>query len=78
MLFRSVITTAVSGIPEVVDEAVGWLVPPDDPAALAAAMRQALGDPAEARRRGARGPTRLRERGFADTDAHARMAALLV
>ena len=73
-----VITTAVSGIPEVVDEAVGWLVPPDDPAALAAAMRQALGDPAEARRRGARGPTRLRERGFADTDAHARMAALLV
>lgn len=60
-----VVTTPVSGIPEVVDEAVGWLVPPDAPEALAAAIAEALSDPEEARRRGARGPARLVERGFA-------------
>lgn len=60
---RPVVSTAVSGVPELVDEAVGWLVPPDDVAALAAAIRAAL-DPAERSRRGARGPQRLRERGF--------------
>jgi glycosyltransferase involved in cell wall biosynthesis len=31
----------------------GWLVPPDDEAALAAAMREAIDDPAERARRGA-------------------------
>jgi glycosyltransferase involved in cell wall biosynthesis len=31
----------------------GWLVPPQDPAALAEALAGALGDPAEAARRGA-------------------------
>lgn len=59
-----VVTTPVSGIPEVVDDTVGWLVPPDDPEALARAMREALDDPEEALRRGSRGPARLRERGF--------------
>jgi glycosyltransferase involved in cell wall biosynthesis len=29
----------------------GWLVPPDDPAALAGAIREIIGDPAEAGRR---------------------------
>lgn len=64
---RPVITTPVSGIPELVDEAVGWLVPPDDPVALAAALREAQ-DPTERARRGAMGPARLRERGFTLTD----------
>jgi glycosyltransferase involved in cell wall biosynthesis len=36
------VATAVSGIPELVDAGTGHLVPPDDPAALAAAMRASL------------------------------------
>lgn len=72
-----VVTTAVSGIPEIVDEAVGWVVPPDDPEALLRAVRAALDDPAEAARRGAAGRARLRERGFDAEDTHAAMVALL-
>jgi glycosyltransferase involved in cell wall biosynthesis len=54
-----VVTTAVGGVPDVVspDEAV--LVPPDDPAALAAGIRQALADPAGARGRAAAAGRRL-------------------
>nr|MDT0656912.1 glycosyltransferase [Micromonospora sp. DSM 115978] len=40
-----VVTTAVSGIPELVDTTSGWLVPPEDPPALAGAIRQVLADP---------------------------------
>ena len=32
---RPVITTSVSGIPELVDEKVGWMVPPNRPDLLA-------------------------------------------
>ncbi|MEQ1507838.1 MAG: glycosyltransferase, partial [Myxococcota bacterium] len=39
-----VVSTAVSGIPELVDDTVGWLVPPDDPHALLGALRAACGD----------------------------------
>ncbi len=47
-----VVSTAVSGVPELVRPGeTGWLVPPGDPAALAAAIREALADPPEARRR---------------------------
>jgi colanic acid/amylovoran biosynthesis glycosyltransferase len=46
-----VVTTAVSGIPELVDPASGWLTPPDDPAALARTISTALADPAATRRR---------------------------
>jgi len=47
-----VVSTAVSGVPEVVRPGeTGWLVPPEDPPALARALREALEDPAEARRR---------------------------
>lgn len=60
---RPVIGAAVSGVPELVDEAVGWLVPPDDVEALAEALREAL-DPEERARRGAAGPSRLQARGF--------------
>jgi glycosyltransferase involved in cell wall biosynthesis len=57
-----VIASRVSGIPEVVsDKVTGWLVPPEDPVALAAAIREALGRPDEARRRGAAGRRRLDE-----------------
>ncbi|MDG4829854.1 glycosyltransferase [Solwaraspora sp. WMMD1047] len=43
-----VVTTPVSGIPELVDPASGWLVPPADPAALADAIGQVLADPQRA------------------------------
>ncbi len=50
-----VVASRVSGIPEIVEDGrTGWLVPPGDEEALAGALRQALGDRAEATRRAAR------------------------
>ena len=47
-----VVATAVSGLPDViVPGETGWLVPPQDPQALAGAILAALKDPAGARRR---------------------------
>ena len=55
-----VVASRVAGIPEVVEDGrTGWLVPPEDPPRLAAALAAVLGDPAEARRRGAAGRQRL-------------------
>jgi Glycosyltransferase len=50
---RPVVATRVGGVPEqIVDGEHGWLVPPEDSEALAAALRDALESPAERRRRG--------------------------
>jgi glycosyltransferase involved in cell wall biosynthesis len=50
---RPSVATAVGGTPEVMtDGETGWLVPPQAPDALAAALEQAIGDRAEAERRG--------------------------
>jgi glycosyltransferase involved in cell wall biosynthesis len=58
-----VIASAVSGIPEVVEDGgTGWLVPPEKPEALADALAEAWTDPAEAARRGAAGRRRIDER----------------
>lgn len=47
-----VLATAVGGVPELVkDGETGWLVTPRDPHALAQAIREALSNPEEARRR---------------------------
>jgi glycosyltransferase involved in cell wall biosynthesis len=46
-----VVAFAVGGIPQVLDQNSGWLVPAEDTAALAAAIRSVLADPEEARRR---------------------------
>lgn len=57
---RPVVASAVSGIPEVVlDGTTGWLVPPEDPEALARALADLLGDPAEGERRGTAGQERV-------------------
>lgn len=58
-----VVASRVSGIPEVVEDGTtGWLVPPEDPDALAAALAEALEHPEEARRRGREGRRRVDER----------------
>ena len=58
-----VVASAVSGIPEVVvDGETGWLVPPEDPEALAGALEEVLADAPEARRRGEAGRRRIEER----------------
>jgi glycosyltransferase involved in cell wall biosynthesis len=48
-----IVASAVDGNRELIEDGVhGWLVAPGDASALAAAMQSALGEPAEARRRG--------------------------
>jgi colanic acid/amylovoran biosynthesis glycosyltransferase len=59
-----VLSTPVSGIPELVDEEVGWLVPPDDLDALAGCLSEIASRPGLRARRGAAGPGRLEARGF--------------
>lgn len=57
-----VVATDVNGVPEAVrDGDTGWLAPPGDAAALAHVIRQALADPAEARRRALAGHRLVRE-----------------
>ena len=61
---RPVVATAVGGTDEaVIDEETGLLVPPGDPAALAAAVRRLRADPELARRLAAAGRARV-EREF--------------
>jgi len=58
-----VVSTRLAGVPEMVEEGVtGLLVPEQDPAALADALRQVLGDPIRAEEMGAAGRRLARER----------------
>lgn len=58
-----VIASAVGGTPEAVEAGVtGLLVPPSDPAALAAAIEELAGDPSRRTRMGAAGRERVAER----------------
>ena len=60
---RPVIASRVGGLPEIIDdEQTGLLVPPGDPAALAAAISRLLDDGALAQRLAAAGATTVRER----------------
>jgi glycosyltransferase involved in cell wall biosynthesis len=73
-----VIASRVSGIPEVVaDGRTGWLVPPEDPERLAAALEAALADPEEARRRGEAGRRRVEDE-FRPAHAAARWRAVVL
>jgi glycosyltransferase involved in cell wall biosynthesis len=71
-----VVTTPVSGIPEVVSDGVnGQLVPPDDPQALADALQRLAREPRFASRLASAGRETVRER--FDGDAHAAQLAAL-
>jgi len=71
-----VVSTPVVGIPEAVEDGVtGLLVPENDPAALAAAMRDLLEDPARARRFAAAARRRIEQR-FDLQQSAARLHAL--
>jgi glycosyltransferase involved in cell wall biosynthesis len=58
-----VLSTAVAGIPELVDDAVGWMVPPDDPVALRAMLAEIAAHPDERVRRGGEARERVTARG---------------
>jgi glycosyltransferase involved in cell wall biosynthesis len=71
------VVTAVGGLVETVrDGETGWTVPPGDPGALAAALRDVLDRPDEGRRRAAAGGRLVRER-FDSEVVFARLAELL-
>jgi glycosyltransferase involved in cell wall biosynthesis/aminoglycoside phosphotransferase (APT) family kinase protein len=60
---RPVIASALSGIPELVEDgASGLIVPPGDPERLSLAIRELLSDPVRARRMGEQGRRAVRER----------------
>jgi glycosyltransferase involved in cell wall biosynthesis len=56
-----VVTTALGGALEIVDQSCGALVKPNDPVALADALARLIDDAEERRRLGAAGPPRARE-----------------
>jgi glycosyltransferase involved in cell wall biosynthesis len=67
------IATALSGIPELIEDGeTGLLVPPADPAALAASLARLIADPASRARLGAAGERRVRR----EFDADAAIEAL--
>ncbi len=72
----AVISTTVSAVPElIVHNETGQLVPPEDPAALAAAIADLIRDPALRGRFGAAGSRRVRE-AFSQTGQIGALAAL--
>jgi glycosyltransferase involved in cell wall biosynthesis/peptidoglycan/xylan/chitin deacetylase (PgdA/CDA1 family) len=77
-LGRPLVATDVGGTPTVVrDGETGWLVPPEDPAALARALVEAGSDLEEAARRGRAG-RRLIEEEFDATRLYDRLESLLL
>lgn len=71
-----VISTDVSGIPEVLDPTVGWVVPPADVERLREALREVLDQPQEARQRGQLARQRLFIQGRTRSQQQARLRAL--
>lgn len=54
-----VLATDLGGLPELVDSSTGWVVPADDPPAMAKALQCALSDPAGIQLRGKRARRRV-------------------
>ena len=53
LMSRPIVATRIGGIPEIVDDGeTGYLVPADDPAALAYKIKALIADPARAERMG--------------------------
>jgi glycosyltransferase involved in cell wall biosynthesis len=74
---RPPIAVDAHGPAEIIEDGVtGWLVPPDDEAALGAAIAEAAGDPAERTRRGA-GARRIARARYAWPALAGRLAATL-
>lgn len=68
-LGRPVISTFIAGIPELVDDTDGWIVPAGDVQALAGAMRQALdASVAELTEKGRLGRAKVRRDHFVETE----------
>jgi glycosyltransferase involved in cell wall biosynthesis len=57
-----VLATDLGGLPELVDDTTGWVVPANDPDEMGRALAEALLAPAEARARGTRARRRAEER----------------
>lgn len=77
-LARPVITTAIAGIPELVDEGCGWLIPAGSEEALVTAMTAALHSPAaELAAKGEVGRERVHRMHDAERNAAALMAVLV-
>ncbi len=77
-LGRPVISTYIAGIPELVDEGCGWIIPAGDGEALVRVMREALtASPEKLRALGAEGRRRIEERHDVDKEAAA-LGALFV
>ena len=75
---KPVVSTLSCGVEEIIrDGETGWVVPPENPAALAQALGEALDNPEEAARR-ARNLHELVRRDFTWKRAHARYLALAV
>lgn len=75
---RPVITTAIAGIPELVDEQCGWLIGPGSVEALVDSMAEALkASPDELHRRGAVGRERVRLLHNAQRNAHDLLKAIV-
>jgi glycosyltransferase involved in cell wall biosynthesis len=72
----AVVSTRVAGIPETVDEQVGWLVDPRSPERLAGAITHALSDESERRTRGRAGRDRVLARWTIDRQLAGMLAVL--
>jgi glycosyltransferase involved in cell wall biosynthesis len=70
-LGRPVVSTFVAGIPELVTEKIGWLVPAGDQEALVEALQDCLSAPlVRLQEMGAQGRARVLSRHDADVEAH--------
>jgi glycosyltransferase involved in cell wall biosynthesis len=67
-----VVTTNIGGAREIIDDSCGLLIQPDDPQAVAAALRVLIEDGPFRQKLGTAGPKRARDL----TDVHAQMARL--